>query len=670
MMSFITGEQPTQADAMLYPLTLTAQRAVDMSATQPYLDVGYSMVVLKNPEATSPFIFANPFTPYAWLAILCALVATVVALILTDGFTRHARLRAIERVHGYRRAKKLHRKERAAEYALEATFMVLGAGSAPTSPSWSTRLVFIGWAIVAIVLLATYTANLTANLTVAQLATPFKTLEEMSRDSEVRFGVVVSGSIEAYFRTSSDRVARSLVDRMELYANNAEAVAAVRDRGTPVSAAMLDFPVAVWWASQPPCDLAIGSDTFGPGALVIAFPKGSPLQEPISASLLRLTDDGTVAELRRQWLSTAACGGGGGDTEGAVAEAQSSLGVESIWGIFFVLAIIVAIAAVYACGEVLFYSRLYKGQVEILPRSPTVTRLRSFLTGTPASLTRSGSGGGGGGGGSDGGAAASGGSEKRGGKGGGGGLLSSDDGTELGYVRDGSFSRSELRMMSTPASSGRRQMQMQLQQQYGSGGGGGVGAGGSGGGSGAAAAGVAAAGLSAAAGGQTRRGTATSGAGLAPGGSRTPSVRFSLGPGSSIGGEQAALSGRGTSAGGAGAGAAAAASPFAAPQVNGMNAAPDEFFDETSSSDGSDSMDTATTGSTSDDTSSSEFFADARGGGGGVGGGGGGGGGENDDPEDPFARRRRGGGGGGGGLGRDESQEERGVRSLLRRLRG
>jgi ABC-type amino acid transport substrate-binding protein len=611
-MQYITGPQPTQADALLYPLTLTAERARDMSATQPYLDVGYSMVVLKNPETTSPFIFANPFTPYAWLAILGALVATVIALIITDGVTRHARLRAIERVHGYRRARKQHRKERAAEYALEATFMVLGAGSTPTSPSWSTRLVFIGWGIVAVILLATYTANLTANLTVSQLATPFKTLEEMSRDSNVRFAVVVNGSIETYFRTSSDRVARSLVDRMELFPNNAEAVGAVRDRDNPVFAAMLDYPVAVWWATQPPCDLALGADTFGPGALVMAFPKGSPLAEPLSASLLRLTDDGTVAELRREWLSTASCGGA---AESEVAGEQTSLGVESIWGIFFVLAIIVALAALYACGEVLFYRRFYKGQVDLLPRSPTVMRLRSLLTGTPSSLTRSGSGGGGGGAGGAGGGA-------------GAGLLRTSaggEGVELGYVRDASLKADDLK---------------ELRRQH-------AGAGSrSGGDRRAAAAAAAVAGGAAVVVGARR---SASGAG---GGSRTPSVRFSLGGGTQ---DAAALDAAAASAGGAGPTPFGAANGGSGGGGGGGNV---EYFDDTSSGGTTSDDDGMDTASTSDGTSDSSY-ADARGGGGG-----------GQDEEDPFTggQWRRGDGPPGGGP--DDSQEERGVRSLLRRLMG
>jgi len=390
-MMHLIADQPTQADALLYPLTLTAQRAQYVSTSQPYLDVGYSMLVLRKPEQSSAFIFVAPYTGTAWLCILGALLATIVALVLTDGLTRHARLRAIERVHGARRAKRHHRKERAAEYALEATFMSLGAGSTPSSPSWSTRLVFIGWGIVSVILLATYTANLTAGLTVSQLATPFKTLDEMARDPLVRFGVVENGSIEAYFRSSSDRVARSLVDRMMLYPNNAACVGAVQDRRNDVYAAMLDYPVAVWWASQPPCDLALGADTFGPGALVLAFPRGSPLAAPLSAALMRLTDDGTMAELRRTWLSTAACGGSegqGGTAE--IAANPNSLGVGAIWGVFFLLALMVALAALYALCEVVYYGRFYKGKGgrTVLPRSAAAQRLRAVLTGTPSSLAR------------------------------------------------------------------------------------------------------------------------------------------------------------------------------------------------------------------------------------------------------------------------------------------
>jgi hypothetical protein len=594
MMNYITGPQPTQADALLYPLTLTAQRSQYIAVTQPYLDVGYSMVVLKQLEQSSAFIFANPFTGTAWLAILGALLATILALILTDGFTRHARLRAIERVHGIRRAKKLHRKERAAEYALEATFMALGAGSTPTSPSWSTRLVFIGWGIAAVILLATYTANLTANLTVSQLATPFKTLDEMARDPEIRFATVVNGSIESYFRTSSDRVARSLVDRMELYPNNADAVAAVRNRTNPVFAAMLDYPVAVWWASQPPCDLALGADTFGPGALVLAFPKGSPLAAPLSASLMRLTDDGTMAELRRQWLSTAVCGGSEGHAGGSdVSENQSSLGIEQIWGVFFLLAILVALGALYALGEVIYYRRFYRGQVEVLPRSPTVLRLRELVTGTPSSLSRSG-------GLRSGGRSGSGGS----GGGGGGGAAGVPAGavagtlTDVGYVRDAPIYRDDIKELRRQFRSGDSHLSEGLGPASAS-------ASGGGGGGGSARSAEARAAAAAAAATAALGGAAAVGAGArmrssGGGGARTPSVRFSLGGADEVPGAAAA---------GAAPPAAAAPSPFAAATgaPNGADRA-DCFADASSSMDSSgDDGDDGTSSATSD--------GDGRGGG-------------------------------------------------------
>jgi hypothetical protein len=397
MMGLITGPPGAQrADAVLYPLVLTDERARYVSYTQPYLDVGFSTVVLKQqPHQVSPFLFASPYSGTAWLAIFGALLATIAALLVTDGVTRHARLRAVERVHGVQRARRLdlgfNRGQAPAHLVYDASCVLVRTRPLPIPPSWSTRAVLLGWAAFTVIIMAEYTANLTAALTLSQLAPPHRTLGDLALDPEVRFAVAANSSVEAYFRSSRDRLARSLEDRMVSYPNDAAAVAAVRDPKDDVNAAMLEHHVAVWWASQPPCDLTLGGEFSGTGALVIAFPKNSPLAERMGASLMRLKGDGTVAEMRRQMLSTTttACGGGGGGGGGGGAAGRKTaakpLGPGEIWGLFILLAVGMAVGGLVALGEVVWFRRFYQGKAR---RPARLARLREVVRGTPASLAR------------------------------------------------------------------------------------------------------------------------------------------------------------------------------------------------------------------------------------------------------------------------------------------
>ncbi len=85
------------------------------------------------------------------------------------------------------------------QHALETIFMGIGQGSSPHTKSWSVKLLFIAWAIFSVIMMTSYTANLTAHLTVAQLTTQINSLRDLSLDRGF-FGVPGGSSIESYFR--------------------------------------------------------------------------------------------------------------------------------------------------------------------------------------------------------------------------------------------------------------------------------------------------------------------------------------------------------------------------------------------------------------------------------------------------------------------------------------
>ena len=68
----------------------------------------------------------------------------------------------------------------------------------------STRCVVGAWLLMSFVLYATYTANLTAFLTVSRHVLPFGTLEEMAAQSEYKYGAaegtVTKILFEVYFK--------------------------------------------------------------------------------------------------------------------------------------------------------------------------------------------------------------------------------------------------------------------------------------------------------------------------------------------------------------------------------------------------------------------------------------------------------------------------------------
>ncbi len=80
---------------------------------------------------------------------------------------------------------------------------------------------------------------------------------------------------------------------MLTYPSPTEGQAAVRAGN--ISAFITDWPVVTYMAQQQPCDLTVGSDTFGPGALVLGLPKNSSsLAQALNTALLNLIEEGFI----------------------------------------------------------------------------------------------------------------------------------------------------------------------------------------------------------------------------------------------------------------------------------------------------------------------------------------------------------------------------------------
>ena len=70
--------------------------------------------------------------------------------------------------------------------------------SASVSPS--IRLISIVWAFFTLLLISSYTANLAAFLTVQRMKSSIESVEDLSKQTDVKYGSVKSGSTENFFK--------------------------------------------------------------------------------------------------------------------------------------------------------------------------------------------------------------------------------------------------------------------------------------------------------------------------------------------------------------------------------------------------------------------------------------------------------------------------------------
>lgn len=131
-------------------------------------------------------------------------------------------------------------------HAIEMIMMAMNSGQAPNTRSCAVKIMFVAWAIFCVIMLSAYTANLTAKLTVNQLAAPVQTLADLALTSS-RFAVPLDSTVTTYFVSSVDKYARMLRPRMVEYKSVEQAVNDVRQGR--IAAYITDY-VAAQYSTQ------------------------------------------------------------------------------------------------------------------------------------------------------------------------------------------------------------------------------------------------------------------------------------------------------------------------------------------------------------------------------------------------------------------------------------
>jgi hypothetical protein len=122
-----------------------------------------------------------------------------------------------------------------------------------------------------------------------------------------------------YFKDSTDGLANSLAPFMYEYKDQLQAVADVR--AGKLAAYVGDWPVLKGYTMEPPCNLMVSDETFGPGALVFGLHRNADLLGDLNVGLLALSEvrpggreAGAGVSLvgrRRAWVGSLCAGAAG-----------------------------------------------------------------------------------------------------------------------------------------------------------------------------------------------------------------------------------------------------------------------------------------------------------------------------------------------------------------------
>lgn len=270
-------------DAVVGDITITSKRSQYVDFTMPYDAGGVTITVpIKHDDPNNKWIFLKPLSKELWLTSISLFILTGVVLWILEHRFNHAYRGPVAQQAGM---------------IFYFPFMSLVFAHGERIVTNLARLVVVVWMFVVLVLSSTYTASLSARLTVQRLSQPVIDANELIR-AEVYVGCHHGSFLVEYlqhlgFKKSKIRTYKS-----------PELCEEALSRGSE------NDGIAALFSVRPYTNLFLSkySDkytTVGPiyptDGFACAFPKGSPLVADVSRTLIELMDSGRIFEIEGLW---------------------------------------------------------------------------------------------------------------------------------------------------------------------------------------------------------------------------------------------------------------------------------------------------------------------------------------------------------------------------------
>ncbi|XP_012639061.1 glutamate receptor 2 isoform X1 [Microcebus murinus] len=374
-----------KADIAIAPLTITLVREEVIDFSKPFMSLGIS-IMIKKPQKSKPgvFSFLDPLAYEIWMCIVFAYIGVSVVLFLVSRFSPYE-----WHTEEFEDGRETQSSESTNEFGIfNSLWFSLGAfmqqGCDISPRSLSGRIVGGVWWFFTLIIISSYTANLAAFLTVERMVSPIESAEDLSKQTEIAYGTLDSGSTKEFFRRSKIAV----FDKMWTYMKSAEPSVFVRTTAEGVArvrkskgkyAYLLESTMNEYIEQRKPCDtMKVGGnlDSKGYG---IATPKGSSLRNAVNLAVLKLNEQGLLDKLKNKWwYDKGECGSGGGDSK----EKTSALSLSNVAGVFYILVGGLGLAMLVALIEFCYKSRAEAKRMKMTLNDAMRNKARLSITGS------------------------------------------------------------------------------------------------------------------------------------------------------------------------------------------------------------------------------------------------------------------------------------------------
>ena len=337
----LMGAENGGADFAVADLSVTSKRAKAVTFSMPWMNLGISIMYLKpRPAAPSMLSFLSPFTLEVWIYMALGYVLVSIVMWILARFSPY------EWDNPYPCIEEPEELENQFSLANSFWFTIgslMQQGSDVAPIALSTRLLAGMWFFFALIMIASYTANLAAFLTVETLEKPIESADDLAKQTVIKYGAVDGGSTANFFKTSTMEPYMTMWEFISEHYD--EVMVKTNDEGIEkiIEAdgkyAYLMESSTIQYIIERRCELTqIGGNLDSKGYGIPMAPHNSAYKTLIDSAILELQEGGVLFKLRTKWWKQKRGGGaceGGGAGDGSVAE----LGLPNVAGVFLVTVI-------------------------------------------------------------------------------------------------------------------------------------------------------------------------------------------------------------------------------------------------------------------------------------------------------------------------------------------
>ncbi|KAF1471343.1 Glutamate receptor 2, partial [Pygoscelis antarcticus] len=356
-----------KADIAIAPLTITLVREEVIDFSKPFMSLGIS-IMIKKPQKSKPgvFSFLDPLAYEIWMCIVFAYIGVSVVLFLVSRFSPYE-----WHTEEFEDGRETQTNESTNEFGIfNSLWFSLGAfmqqGCDISPRSLSGRIVGGVWWFFTLIIISSYTANLAAFLTVERMVSPIESAEDLSKQTEIAYGTLDSGSTKEFFRKMCVAVVfrkcivflKSVVDCSGENVNRTASTAWKNQESFQLILYRCIISIIVRSRILPDGVVNGGTVEFHHSGIT-----------PVNLAVLKLSEQGVLDKLKNKWwYDKGECGA----KDSGSKEKTSALSLSNVAGVFYILVGGLGLAMLVALIEFCYKSRAEAKRMKVAKNAQNI----------------------------------------------------------------------------------------------------------------------------------------------------------------------------------------------------------------------------------------------------------------------------------------------------------